>query len=164
MTDDIYLIFLITLSIFVVMVIVFSKIVDKKMSNIAIKLPPFPQPNVEVKIQKQCGSNEYTLYSKNKTEKQKDRDLIINPKTENFTDVMKKEEEEENMITPEVDINPEENDDIIDKFKNPPIKFYPEDGVRGYNILKYDYNAKIEDIGKINLTNLGRPKPNGYIF
>jgi hypothetical protein len=76
----------ILLQIAIVLVIAFiiiintTTIIDKKMSNIAVNIPPFPKANIEIKIQKQCNSDEYQVYATNKNSNYvKPNTITLNP-------------------------------------------------------------------------------------
>lgn len=63
-TFDVILLTIIILIIVVLFTINISSVIDNKLSNVEINLPPIniPDPQITVKIQKSCGSENYDVY------------------------------------------------------------------------------------------------------
>lgn len=80
-TFDIIVIFITIIIIVVIIGINVSSVIDNKLSNVAVNIPPIkiPSPQVIVKVQKTCGSSEYDVFIEKSTGQQDEQTVSLSP-------------------------------------------------------------------------------------
>lgn len=88
-TFDIIL-FLIVITVIIALIIInVNSVIENKLSNISVNIPPIhiPNPQVTVKVQKSCGSDDFYVYvEKENTNNQQLQTVSVNQLNEHFND------------------------------------------------------------------------------
>jgi len=81
---DIFVLIAVVIIIVVIVLINMNSILDKRLSNVAVNIPPIniPNPQVIVKVQKSCDSNEYDVFVDNENIGQTKQTVSLTPKTD----------------------------------------------------------------------------------
>lgn len=84
-TFDIIIMIIIILIIMIIFTVNISSILDNKLSNVEINIPPIniPDPQIIVKIQKKCESDDYDIYIEKPTNKTQGTTISLSPISNN---------------------------------------------------------------------------------
>lgn len=78
---DIFVLIVAVIIIVAIVLINMNSILDKRLSNVAVNIPPIniPNPQITVKVQKSCGSDEYEVFIDNNNEGVKEQTVSLSP-------------------------------------------------------------------------------------
>jgi hypothetical protein len=153
---DIIIIILIVVVVAVAVVINVKKTLNEKLSNVEIKIPgiEIPQPQVTVKVQRECDSDEFQVHVDKKSDPTSKQVVGLSPiDTKEPFEQIKREDHNEQHVC----ISRKE----YEKLKQGNDVFTAEAG----NVENYQNYGTLDDIGKIKLGKENRfAKPKNYLF
>ena len=78
---DIFVLITTIIIIIVIIMVNINYVIDKRLSNVAVNIPPIniPSPEVTVKIQKSCTSDEYNVFIDNNNKGQYEQQVSLSP-------------------------------------------------------------------------------------
>jgi hypothetical protein len=155
-TDFIILIIVVVIIIAIV-VLNINSLIDKKLSNIAVNIPPIsiPTPQVTVKVQKSCTNDDYIVYLDKEGGTQNQQIVTMSPiddinnvnnenTAEHFGSISNVNEESKPLQIPQNSINIIPKYISTDNTTESNIKFPDDDEIVEYGNYKCTRNPKIE--------------------
>jgi hypothetical protein len=138
---DIFVLIMVVIIIVAIVLINVNSILDKRLSNVAVNIPPIniPSPQITVKVQKSCGSDEYDVFIDNENKGSAEQTVSLSPAVEHFISkdqIINKLDVVKNTVSNVVDALPEKGKQIL------PIKVDNKIETKIDNEVKINDNIK----------------------
>lgn len=142
---DIFVLIVAVIIIVAIVLINMNSILDKRLSNVAINIPPIniPKPQITVKVQKSCGSDEYDVFIDNDNNGSAEQTVSLSP-VEHFVtkeQIINKLDVAKSAVANVVDALPDKGKQILPIKVNTKPETKIDSEVKSINNFKDDENT-----------------------